>query len=185
MTLLCRVFGVSPGSTATAYSGTIFFGGKNVNFYEGSVLEIRARQCALQSYDGCTSIAGIATLNMNGIIRVTVTDDNKLAAGDSIRIWHAEAMTGTPVLELPAAFVWDTSRLSEGLLFVVSVDEERGAFRFIHASTSGGVMESESTQAYYLMRYIGAFPKEARGACVLVWAGPRPGGPGPAKGRLA
>lgn len=39
---------------------------------------------------------------------------------------------------------------------VVSVDEERGAFRFIHASTSGGVMESESTQAYYLMRYIGA-----------------------------
>ena len=114
---------VRPGSTATAYSGTIFFGGKNVNFYEGSVLEIRARQCALQSYDGCTSIAGIATLNMNGIIRVTVTDDNKLAAGDSIRIWHAEAMTGTPVLELPAAFVWDTSRLSEGLLFVVSVDE--------------------------------------------------------------
>lgn len=39
---------------------------------------------------------------------------------------------------------------------VVSVDYNRGSFRFIHASTSGGVTESESTQAYYMMRYIGA-----------------------------
>jgi len=39
---------------------------------------------------------------------------------------------------------------------VVSVDEERGSFRFIHASSSGGVIESDSTQSYYLMRYIGA-----------------------------
>ena len=39
---------------------------------------------------------------------------------------------------------------------VVSINEERGSFRFIHASTSGGVIESESTQAYYMMRYIGA-----------------------------
>lgn len=39
---------------------------------------------------------------------------------------------------------------------VVSVDYNRGSFRFIHASTSGGVVESESTQAYYMMRYIGA-----------------------------
>ena len=48
---------------------------------------------------------------------------------------------------------------------VVSVDEERGSFRFIHASTSGGVIESESTQPYYLMRYIGArrfLPDEPR-----------------------
>ncbi len=39
---------------------------------------------------------------------------------------------------------------------VVSVDYNRGSFRFIHASTSGGVIESESTQSYYMMRYIGA-----------------------------
>ena len=48
---------------------------------------------------------------------------------------------------------------------VVAVDEERGSFRFIHASTSGGVMESDSSQAYYLMRYIGArriLPDEPR-----------------------
>jgi cell wall-associated NlpC family hydrolase len=48
---------------------------------------------------------------------------------------------------------------------VVSVDEERGCFHFIHASTSGGVIESDSTQSYYLMRYIGArrfLPDEPR-----------------------
>lgn len=48
---------------------------------------------------------------------------------------------------------------------VVSIDEERGSFRFIHASSSGGVIESESTQSYYLMRYIGArrfLPDEPR-----------------------
>ena len=48
---------------------------------------------------------------------------------------------------------------------VVSIDEERGSFRFIHASSSGGVIESESTQSYYQMRYIGArrfLPDEPR-----------------------
>lgn len=48
---------------------------------------------------------------------------------------------------------------------VVSVNEERGSFRFIHASTSGGVVESESTHPYYMMRYIGArriLPDEKR-----------------------
>lgn len=39
---------------------------------------------------------------------------------------------------------------------VVSIDYNRGSFRFIHASTSGGVTESDSTQPYYMMRYIGA-----------------------------
>lgn len=39
---------------------------------------------------------------------------------------------------------------------VVSVDYNRGSFRFIHASTSGGVVESDSNQPYYMMRYIGA-----------------------------
>ena len=39
---------------------------------------------------------------------------------------------------------------------VVSVDYNRGSFRFIHASTSGGVVESDSTHPYYMMRYIGA-----------------------------
>lgn len=39
---------------------------------------------------------------------------------------------------------------------VVSVDEERGSFTFIHASVSKGVTEETSSQPYFLMRYMGA-----------------------------
>ena len=39
---------------------------------------------------------------------------------------------------------------------VVQVDHERGAFRFIHASTSGGVKEEDSNHPYFMMRYLGA-----------------------------
>ena len=39
---------------------------------------------------------------------------------------------------------------------VVSVDEQRGDFEFIHASSSRGVIISRSTERYYAARYIGA-----------------------------
>jgi len=39
---------------------------------------------------------------------------------------------------------------------VVDTDPENGTFRFIHASTSRGVIISRSTEAYYKKRYIGA-----------------------------
>lgn len=48
---------------------------------------------------------------------------------------------------------------------VVSVDEERGSFTFIHASASRGVTEDSFSQPYYMMRYMGArriLPDEKR-----------------------
>jgi cell wall-associated NlpC family hydrolase len=39
---------------------------------------------------------------------------------------------------------------------VVSLNRDNGSFNFIHASTSKGVTEDNSNQAYYLMRYVGA-----------------------------
>ncbi len=39
---------------------------------------------------------------------------------------------------------------------VVSVDQERGSFTFIHASVSKGVTEETSSHPYFLMRYMGA-----------------------------
>lgn len=39
---------------------------------------------------------------------------------------------------------------------VVSVDQEKGSFTFIHASVSGGVVEQTSSHPYFMMRYIGA-----------------------------
>ena len=39
---------------------------------------------------------------------------------------------------------------------VVSVDREKGSFTFIHASVSNGVVEQTSSNAYFMMRYMGA-----------------------------
>ncbi len=114
---------VRPGSSANTYIGTIYFGGKNVAFVAGSTLEVKARQCATATNDGCTSIADISTLSMDGTLRLTLVDNHILKAGDSIRVWRATTMTGTPQLELPEGIEWDTSRLSEGLLFVSSVSD--------------------------------------------------------------
>ena len=54
-------------------------------------------------------------------------DDNGichiLQAGDSIRLWQANKLVGTPILELPEGIEWDTDRLAEGLLFVKSVSD--------------------------------------------------------------
>ena len=121
---------VHPGNTATSYMGVIYFGNKAVTFNEGSVLEVTARQCATASNPGCTSIAGISTLTMNGLVRVGVANNHTLQAGDSIRIWSASTMTGTPTLELPAGIEWDTTRIAEGLLFVKSVSDGIESIRF-------------------------------------------------------
>ena len=121
---------VRPGNTATAWVGSLFFGNKEVTFYQGSVLEITTRQCANTNNSGGTSIAGISKLTMNGIVRVNLDPNHTLQAGDSIRIWTAESMTGTPTLELPEAIDWDTSRIAEGLLFVKSVSNGIEQIRF-------------------------------------------------------
>jgi len=39
---------------------------------------------------------------------------------------------------------------------VVSIDRERGSFRFIHASVSRGVTEDDANHPYFMMRYMGA-----------------------------
>lgn len=39
---------------------------------------------------------------------------------------------------------------------IVSVDEEKGSFTFIHASVSKGVTEETSSHPYFMMRYMGA-----------------------------
>ncbi len=39
---------------------------------------------------------------------------------------------------------------------VVSIDHERGSFRFIHASVSRGVTEDDANHPYFMMRFMGA-----------------------------
>mgnify|MGYP002624476249 FL=1 len=113
---------VRPGTYDGAFTGTLNFGNKPVTFNAGSVLSLGALSCATATANGCASLNDISKLIMNGTIRVKASAYNTLKAGDSIRIWRATEMEGNPILESQDdGITWDTSRISEGLLFVQSV----------------------------------------------------------------
>ena len=64
---------------------------------------------------------------MNGMVTVNVSSNNTLKEGDCVRIWTAEASSGTPKLNPETVVVnaeqglyWDDSQLSEGLLYVTT-----------------------------------------------------------------
>ena len=107
-----------PGVTATATTGTLYFGGKNVTIGTTGALEIH-----VQSKLTHTALADIGRLTFNGTLRVTLTDSHTLQAGDEIQLWPATTtLAGTPTLELPEGVMWDTSRIGEGLLVVADVN---------------------------------------------------------------
>ena len=112
---------VRPGSTETATSGNINFGGKNVTFNAGSTLTVGLRRCATSTNPGGTQIIGINKLTMNGTISAYLYEAYEPAEGDSMIIWEATSFAGTPQFDLPQlphGFMWNTDRISEGKLFV-------------------------------------------------------------------
>ena len=113
---------IRPGLYVGATTGAINFASKPVTIGTDGVLEIGASRCATATSTGCTSLNGISTLTVNGIIRITPSSAHTLQPGDSIRIFQATAFAGTPKIEGLNGIEWDDSRLSEGLLFVKSVD---------------------------------------------------------------
>ena len=113
---------VRPGSYNGAVSGSIFFNNKSVTFNSNSLLVIGASKNASATANGCTSIEGINTLTMNGTIRIVPSSSNTLAVGDSIRVFVAKKLSGTPKFDMQGGIDWDTSRISEGLLIVKSVE---------------------------------------------------------------
>ena len=115
--------------------GTVFFAGKNVTFGKKSQLVIIAQEGATATSGGSSSIEGIGTLTMNGTVRIIPAPGNTLHEGDSIRIWQATKTGGTPQLDIQGDIVWDTSRISEGLLFVK--DTELGVSRPTPSPPSG------------------------------------------------
>ena len=76
----------------------------------------------------------------------------------------AQARLGTEVSDtrnlLPGDLVFFGARHNKKYLghtgIVVSADPENGTFRFIHASTTAGVIISRSTEEYYAQRYLTA-----------------------------
>ncbi|MBP5387122.1 MAG: hypothetical protein J6Y97_07025, partial [Prevotella sp.] len=127
---------VRPGNTASSYIGTLYFGNKDVTFASGSVLQLTVRQCASSSYSGGTSIDNVNTLTINGTLRVNLASNHTLQAGDSIRLWKANKLAGTPTIELPDGIEWDIDRLSEGLLFVKSVSDGIVPLRYVRSESN-------------------------------------------------
>ncbi|MCR5130822.1 MAG: autotransporter-associated beta strand repeat-containing protein [Prevotella sp.] len=110
------------GSSRNSATGVMNLGGKNITFNSGSTYVVGASRCATATSGGCASLKDINRLVMNGTIQVFLSSAQNLAAGDSIRIFEAQSFSGSPKFDLPEignGLDWDTSRISEGLLFVV------------------------------------------------------------------
>lgn len=112
---------VQPGMTDESATGFLDFGNKNVTFNTSSILRFGIRRCATARNNGCASIIGINRLTMNGTLVAFLDDSYTPAEGDSIIVWNATSFSGTPKFdlpELPRGYSWNTSRISEGKLFV-------------------------------------------------------------------
>ena len=110
-----------PGIYEGAFTGTIYFDNKDITFNESATYVTCAYRSATTTSNGCATIEGIRNLTMNGTIRVLLSRTNTLAVGDSIRIWKATTLKGTPKVSMEEGITWDTSRLSEGLLIVSGI----------------------------------------------------------------
>ena len=114
------------GSTATATSGVINFGGTNVTIAKNAILQIGAFRAATASSTGCTYLKNINRLTINGTIQIhySSTFADKIAVGDSIVLWQdVTTVSGTPVLESAVidagrGLYWDTTDLAQGILRV-------------------------------------------------------------------
>ena len=111
-----------PGLVDGATSGILYFDNKNVTISTTGAFVIGAARCATATSNGCTSIDGVNKLTLNGIIRIVPSVDNTLQIGDSIRIFTAGSVEGNPTFEMLGGIEWDTTRISEGLLFVKDIN---------------------------------------------------------------
>ena len=126
---------LQPGLTATSTIGLMDFGGKNLTVSASGNLVVNASKCATDkvssSSNGCSSLANIGVMKMNGTVTVNVSASHTLVVGDSIRLWSAKSFSGSPklatdVIDAAAGLYWDDSRIKEGLLFVVERKAMKG-----------------------------------------------------------
>ena len=89
-----------------------------------------------------------STITINGTIRVDVSDFNNLQVGDEVRLWPATTkLSGTPQVDNYGGIVWDTSRLSEGVLVVKGIDTGMGdAARLKNKDSEGKVYDLSGRQ---------------------------------------
>ena len=123
------------GAMATATTGYIDFGAKNVTISSGAVLDLGMASAAVTNTSGVvtntggTYIQNINRLTMNGTIRLhySASFASKVQVGDRVFLWKdVTTVTGTPVLESEVidaekGLFWDTKDIAQGILYVTDV----------------------------------------------------------------
>lgn len=118
---------LQPGSSALATTGSMNFGNKNVTMGGKSaiILSIRKATSDVGKYAG-SGIEGINTLKFTSGAKIVlnIIDTYEPVVGDEFRIFNeVKSVSGTPVIECNRdGFVFDTSRISEGIIVLKSYD---------------------------------------------------------------
>ncbi len=112
------------GAMSPTATGVINFNNKNVTFGTQSTLIVAVRRGASATLAGGGCLAEINRLTMNGTVDVRVSESHTLQEGDSIILWKATTVTGTPkllskVVDVAQQLAWDATDLSKGILRVV------------------------------------------------------------------
>lgn len=119
------------GSTASAVSGFLNFGGKNLTMNAGSTYRVGIRTNAGDTKVAGTVIENINKFTLNGAIQVFVPSAFVLEEGQTFLLWtDVKTFAGTPTVNETVEIIgsentwtvtWDTSRISEGVLIIKSV----------------------------------------------------------------
>ncbi|MBP5770652.1 MAG: autotransporter-associated beta strand repeat-containing protein [Bacteroidaceae bacterium] len=139
------------GTSATATTGVMNFGGKNVNFISGSQLQLGIARAATSTATGGSSIQNINRLTMNATIQLHYSSGiaDNLAVGDSVVLWrNVTTVTGTPklgnyVIDAAKGLYWDDTDIAKGILRVtdavpVAIRSLRGEDKKADAYTLDG-----------------------------------------------
>ena len=108
---------IQAGATLNAYTGTLYFSNKNLVIGSSGTLAVGMRGRV------STLLSDINVLTLNGKVQVYFHSAYTPAAGDSICLWKANRVVGTPTFDLPElaeGLVWDTSKYTTGYLYIRS-----------------------------------------------------------------
>ena len=144
---------IQPGKSSAALNATIDCGGKNVTIGSTGTYTVTARRCATKTNDGCANITNIGKLTLSGTINVELSPFENLAAGDSLRLFTCTTFGGNPKWKLPRKYIWNTSRIAEGLLFVT-------ALRTLEDVNDDGTVDTQDVLCIYQYIQDGTVPIE-------------------------
>ena len=144
---------IQPGKSAAALNATIDCGAKNLTVSTTGTYTVTVRRCATRTNDGCANITNIGKLTLSGTINVELSPFQNLTTGDSIRIFTCKTFTGNPKFNLPRQFVWDTSRIREGLLFITGM-------RIMEDVNDDGIVDTQDVLCIYQFIQDGSLPVE-------------------------